>query len=160
MNVIEGLSSKTTLQHLLFLEGSSIVQACKELKVTPQQFSDWIKKRRPIPLERLIVLKKYFEIDVSYIVDEKNYAKNMSSLGRVELELLVMSRRLEQSESKEDKEEYQYLIDKLKKEKANQIRIARLAALINADNGKINSIIDRVIDRLEEKDFLAFEGLI
>jgi len=44
MNLEEGLMTKTMLQHLLFLEHKSIAQACKKLRITPQQFSNWMKK--------------------------------------------------------------------------------------------------------------------
>ena len=160
MNIIEGLKAKTTIQHLLFLNQKSIVQACKELKITPQQFSDWIKKRRPIPAERLNALKSYFDIDESYLVDEVKCAKDMSALAKVELEILVISRRLEQSESEEDKNEYKYMINKLEGEKERQIRIARIAALLQTENEKIKYIIDFVLDKLEKGNFNSFEELM
>ncbi|MEA2021050.1 MAG: XRE family transcriptional regulator [Candidatus Caldatribacteriota bacterium] len=160
MNIIEGSKAKTTIQHLLFLNQKSIVQVCKELKITPQQFSDWIKKRRPIPVERLNTLKTYFNIDESYLVNEERYAKDMSALVRVELEMLVISRRLEQSESEEDKSGYRYMINKLEGEKERQIRIARIAALLQTENEKIKYIIDFILDKLEKGDFNSFEELM
>jgi len=160
LKLIEGLRNKTILQHLLFLKNMSIVQACKELKITPQQFSDWIKKRRPIPVERLNILKNYFNIESTFLVDEKYYVKDMSALDRVEIEILFASRKLQESELEEEKAEYQYMVDKLEKERVYQFRIARLARLINTDNKRTINIIDRVIDKLEKNDFDYFNELI
>lgn len=160
MNISEGLNTKTTIEHLIFLNQKSIVQVCKDLQITPQQFSDWIKKRRPIPAERLNALKTYFDIDEFYLIDDNKYVRNMSTLTKIELEILVMSKRLEQSKSEEDREGYKYTINRLKKEKEQQIRIARLSAVLNTSDEKIKKIIDIVLDMLEKGDLSLFEQLI
>lgn len=160
MNKCEGIATKTTIEHLIYLNQKSIVQVCKDLQITPQQFSDWIKKRRPIPAVRLNALKTYFDIDGIYLVDERKYARNMSALNKIELEILVMSNRLDQSILGEDIQGYKYTINKLKREKEQQIRIARLSAVLNTNNEKIRSIIDIVLDMLENGDLTLYDQLL
>ena len=76
MDITANLNTKTVLEHLVFLSNKNTVAVCKELLITPQQFTDWAKLRRPIPAERLEHLSKYFLIPENMIADEKNMQKN------------------------------------------------------------------------------------
>lgn len=147
-----GLHTKTVLEHLVFLYGRSIVQVCRELTITPQQFSDWIKMRRPIPEERLETLEGYFGIDAVHLADGDRYARRMSALSRVEIELLVMEKRMEESRSSEERERCACAVDELKKQKERQVRIARLSAGLDHDDPAISAVIDSVLDLLEQGD--------
>jgi len=160
MNISSGLNTKTVIQHLIFLNEKSIVQVCRDLQVTPQQFSDWIKKRRPIPDKWLNALEKYFGIDKMHLVDANQYARSMSLLSKIEIETLIMSRRLEQGGSEEDRERCRYALEKLKKEKIQQIRIARLSAVLSTSDEKIERVVDIVLDMIEKGDLTLFERLL
>lgn len=149
MDLIKGLNSKTVLEHLIFLSNKNIVGTCKELQITPQQFTDWIKHRRPVPAERLEQLAKYFLVTEEILVDEKKFAKKLSTLNGIELEIMVLSRKQKYCASKADKEELEYRLSELEREKEKQIRIIRLAAILeNSDENKLKEI-DALLEKLE-----------
>ncbi|MGE7921143.1 hypothetical protein ACQKM9_19710 [Viridibacillus sp. NPDC093762] len=64
--------SITVLQYLALINQVSYVNVCRAAGITPQQFSDWVKKRRPVPKERLQSLAEYFKIEANLLIDEKN----------------------------------------------------------------------------------------
>lgn len=149
MNTIYGLNTKTALQHLIYLSKKSVVTVCKDLKITPQQFTDWIKHRRPIPAERLIQLEKYFDIPANILVDDKRYAKRLSVLASIELEILVAMNQLKNCNVDRQKE-LEYWVEQLKQERQKQIRITRLAALLDINDAQIMSRIDEFLNDMEE----------
>jgi transcriptional regulator with XRE-family HTH domain len=147
MNEQEILNSKTTLEYLVLVNEKSYSQIGRELNITPQQFSDWIKKRRPIPQERLIALCEYFEIDEKYLVDEKNYARNINPITKIDIQILLLKKMIEKGE--EDIEPYKEKMKKLLKERTKQIRIGRLASILQQENEQIDQIIDAILDQIE-----------
>ncbi len=149
--------SKTVLQYLILINHQSYVQIGKHLKITPQQFSDWIKKRRPIPKHRLKDLSQYFEIDKNYLVNDDNFAKDISELDKINIQALYINRRLENKD-----EEAEYLKEKLQElehEKAKLIRITRLTAILNKEDERIDKIMDRVVELIESNAFEKLEQL-
>jgi len=149
MDITKGLHTKTTLEHLIFLSNKNIVSVCKELQITPQQFSDWIKNRRPIPTDRLEQLVEYFQVPEEMLVDRK-FARRLSALTAVELEMVVAANRL-QCCANEEKEELNYRLDCLKAEREKQIRIARLTAILEENEPVKMDKIDAFLNKLEEK---------
>lgn len=150
MNTIHGLNTKTALGHLIYLSNKSVVTVSKDLKITPQQFTDWIKDRRPIPAERLIQLEKYFDIPANILVDNKRYVKKLSVLDSIELEILVAMNQLKNCNVDRQKE-LEYWVEQLKQERQKQIRITRLAALLDKNDAQIMSRIDDFLNDMEEK---------
>lgn len=150
MDITKGLHAKTTLEHLIFLSNKNIVGVCKELQITPQQFSDWIKNRRPIPTDRLEQLVEYFQVPKEMLVDERRFAHRLSALTAVELEMLVAANRL-QCCANEEKEELNYRLDCLKAEREKHIRIARLTAILEENDTSKMAKIDVFLNELEEK---------
>jgi transcriptional regulator with XRE-family HTH domain len=151
MNVKEGLNSKTTLEYLVLVNEKSYSQIGRELNITPQQFSDWIKKRRPIPKERLKALSDYFEIDEKYLIDENNFARNINPITKIDIQMLLVKKIIEKGE--EDTEPYKEKMKKLQKERTKQIRIGRLASILHQENEQIDKIIDAVLEQIESGNF-------
>lgn len=139
------LNSKTTLEYLVMINEQSYSGIGRELNITPQQFSDWIKKRRPIPQERLKTLCDYFGIDEYYLVDEKNFTKNLDSITKIDIQMLLIKKRIN-----EGMEEEYFHLQELQKEKIKQIRIARLASILHHDNEEIDQRIDRFLEEMEQ----------
>src|SRR5689334_3761483 len=88
------LNAKTTLEYLVLVNKQSYSGIGRELNITPQQFSDWIKKRRPIPQERLKTLSDYFEIDESYLVDENHFTKNLDPINKIDIQMLLTKKKV------------------------------------------------------------------
>jgi transcriptional regulator with XRE-family HTH domain len=154
----ELLNSKTTLEYLVLIHEKSYSQIGRELNITPQQFSDWIKKRRPIPQERLKALSNYFEVEEIYLVDEKNYAKNINPVTKIDIQMLLLKKIIEKGE--EDLEPYKEKLQKLQKERIKQIRIGRLAAILQQDNEQLEKIIDAILDQIESGNLEMLNQLI
>jgi transcriptional regulator with XRE-family HTH domain len=158
MNEKELLNSKTTLEYLVLINEKSYSQIGRDLNITPQQFSDWIKKRRPIPQERLKALSQYFEVEEKYLVDEKNYAKNINPLTKIDIQMLLVKKIIEKGE--EDVRPYEEKLQKLQKERTKQIRIGRLAAILQQENDQLDKIIDTILDQIESGNIEKLNQLI
>lgn len=151
MDTIDGLNTKTALEHLIYVSGQSIVAVCRDIRLTPQQFSDWIKRRRPIPADRLRQLGEYFGVAEDTLASEDRYARGLSALRAVELEMLVVSRRARQSAVPEERLELAYRAKMLQKEHQWQLRIARLSALLETDDPEITAKIDGFLDEMQAR---------
>ena len=147
MNLIYGLAARTVLEHAVFLSGRSVVEVCRELGITPQQFTDWIKGRRPVPEERLSMLSRYFHVPEEMLADERRFARKLSNVNALELELVICGNT--PLDSPEEKEEMLHRIKTLEAEKQKQVRIARLAAVLDKGDGGALSRIDALLDELE-----------
>ncbi len=152
MNTIVALNTKTALEHLIFLSGQSITEVCRSLSLTPQQFCDWIKKRRPIPEERLNQLAAYFGVPVDTLAEENRFAKGLSALGAVELEMLVVSWEAKACTEPVERLELAYRAKVLKEERARQLRIARLSALLERNDTALMARIDSLLSELEQSE--------
>ena len=149
MNAVNGLGAKTALEHLIFLSGRNIIEICRTFTITPQQFSDWIKKRRPIPAERLTQLANYFGVGEAMLADEARFAKGLSALTAVELELITVKNRAKLSVSAEEQSELKYHEQRLLEQYQNQLRIARLSALLDGNNPAVMAKIDKFLNEME-----------
>ncbi|UJF32860.1 helix-turn-helix domain-containing protein [Paenibacillus hexagrammi] len=149
MNTPKMLHAKTTLEYLVLVNEQSYSAIGRELHITPQQFSDWIKKRRPIPQERLKALSDYFDIDESYLVDEHNFTRNLDPMNKIDIQMVLIKKTID--EGVEDKESYLERIQKLQKEKAKQIRIGRLASILHYDDEEIDRGIDQFLKEMEAR---------
>lgn len=148
MGIYDQLNSKTMLEYLVMIHEQSYSQIGRELHITPQQFSDWIKKRRPIPEERLKALSDYFGVNTEYLVDENSYAGELTPINKLDIQMILVHHKMEESPI-EDADVYQTKLSELQKEKERQIRIARLVAMLQQDNDNVNWIIDTVLEQLE-----------
>jgi transcriptional regulator with XRE-family HTH domain len=142
------LNAKTTLEYLVLVNKQSYSGIGRELHITPQQFSDWIKKRRPIPQERLKTLSDYFDIDESYLVDENNFTKNLEPINKIDIQMLLTKKRV--NEGVDETEPYLEQIQRLQKEREKQIRIGRLASILHHDDKEIDRRIDLFLAEMEQ----------
>ncbi len=149
MNAANGLGAKTALEHLIFLSGRNIIEVCRAFSITPQQFSDWIKRRRPIPLERLTQLANYFGVSEAMLADGTRFAKGLSALSAVELELITVNNKAKLSASAEEQSELKYHEQRLKEDYQKQLRIARLSALLDGNDPAMMAKIDAFLDEME-----------
>jgi transcriptional regulator with XRE-family HTH domain len=151
MNTANGLSAKTALEHLIFLSGKNIIEVCRALGITPQQFSDWIKKRRPVPAERLRQLAVYFGVSEELIADENRFARGLSALSAIELELIIVRKKAKLAASETEITEMAYHEKRLEDEYQKQLRIARLTALLDRDDPATMAKIDAFLAELEKQ---------
>jgi len=142
------LNAKTTLEYLVLVNKQSYSGIGRELNITPQQFSDWIKKRRPIPQERLKTLSDYFDIDESYLVDENNFTKNLDPINKIDIQMLLTKKKV--NEGVDETEPYLEQIQRLQKEREKQIRIGRLASILHHDDKEIDRRIDLFLAEMEQ----------
>lgn len=151
MNTANELSAKTAIEHLIFLSGKNIIEVCRALSITPQQFSDWIKKRRPVPAQRLKQLAAYFGVSEEIIADENRFARGLSALNAIELELIIVKNKSRLAASETEKSELTYHEQQLKEKYQKQLRIARLSALLESDDPATMAKIDAFLTELEKQ---------
>lgn len=153
MNKSKMEHSKTILEYLVMINELSYSGIGRELNITPQQFSDWIKKRRPIPHERLQALANYFGVEEAVLIDNHQYAKPITSLAKIELHMLLVEQKVEQLEvegaDEEDIEAYRNKKLKLQQEREDELRLARIAVVLQQRDERIDALIDIVLDELE-----------
>lgn len=153
MNKQEMKHSKTVLEYLVMINELSYSGIGRELNITPQQFSDWIKKRRPIPQERLQALANYFGVEEVVLIDNNHYTKPLTALAKIELHILLVDQKVAQLEAEgadeEDIEPYREKKIKLQRERTDELRLARVSAVLQQNDERIDTIIDIVLDKLE-----------
>lgn len=152
MDIVQGFNTKTALEHLVFLSGQNIVEVCRTLVITPQQFSDWIKKRRPIPEERLKQLATYFGVPADMLADERRLARGLSRLTAIELEMLVVAWETRICTEPDAKAVLAHRSAQLEEERQKQLRITRLAALLERNDPALMARIDRFLNELEHEE--------
>ena len=150
MDIIRSLNAKTALEHLIFLTGHSIIEVCRTLHITPQQFSDWIKQRRPIPADRLRQLAVHFGVADSVLAEDSRFARRISALSAVELEQLVVENRLKICSDAQEQSALQFRVQELEAERERQRRIARLASLLETGDSATLSRVDAFLDDMEK----------
>lgn len=153
MNKIESVESKTILEYLVMLNEQSYSGIGRQLHITPQQFSDWIKKRRPIPQERLQALVDYFGVNREVFVDSSNFVKPLTPLAKTDLHILMLEHKIAQLETEkaeeEDIEPYRMKRRKLYQEKETQHRLTRISAALQHDDKRIDWIFDTVLNEID-----------
>ncbi|WP_458124614.1 helix-turn-helix domain-containing protein [Paenibacillus sp. Z3-2] len=124
------LPSMTVLQYLAHIHQLSYTQVCKEVGLTPQQFNDWVKKRRPIPKDRLQQLADYFHVEHEVLIDGQHYLRDLTPENTVNIQILFIEQKLEREGEEEKQEAYRLKLVQLMHEKHKQVLIARFAAII------------------------------
>lgn len=126
----------------------------RELNITPQQFSDWIKKRRPIPQERLKALADYFSVGETILVDSQQFVNPLTPIAKVELHMLLIDQKVAElvKEGAEDEDIIPYLEKKklLQREREDHLRLTRMDAVLRLqDDERIGALLDTILDELE-----------
>ncbi|WP_425452316.1 XRE family transcriptional regulator [Paenibacillus sambharensis] len=148
------LTTRTVLEYLVMLNEQSYSGIGRALNITPQQFSDWIKKRRPIPLERLKALANYFSVPEVVLVDDEYYAKHLTAFAKIELHMLLLDQKISAMETEGAEEEdiipYQGKKLRLRRELADQIRLEKVAAALEQGDERVGVIVDAILDGLKD----------
>ncbi|WP_446672405.1 XRE family transcriptional regulator [Paenibacillus wuxiensis] len=143
---------KTVLEYLVVINEQSYSGIGREFNITPQQFSDWIKKRRPIPEERLKALANYFKVQETVLVDGERFAKQLTPFAKTELHMLLLDQKVARlkAEGAEDEDiiSYQEKKRQLQREQSNQIRLGRMAAALEQGDERVGAIFDVILDKL------------
>ncbi|WP_254778385.1 hypothetical protein [Paenibacillus sp. cl141a] len=87
------------------------------------------------------------------MVDNNNFVKPLTPLKKVDLHILLLDQHLtlleEEGAEDEDIGPYREKKQKLLKERAEQHRLAKIAATLQLNDNRINQILDYVIHELE-----------
>lgn len=143
---------KTVLEYLVVINKQSYSGIGREFNITPQQFSDWIKKRRPIPEERLKALANYFKVQETVLVDGERFVKLLTPYAKTELHMLLLDQKIAslKAEGAEDEDiiPYQEKKRQLQREQRNQIHLERVAAALEQGDDRVGAIFDAILDKL------------
>ncbi|MFY4777018.1 hypothetical protein [Metabacillus sp. RGM 3146] len=137
------MSPSTALEYILNKKEMTFSFVGKQLSITPQQFSDWIKKRRPIPEKRLSALSEYLHFPKHFLADSYHFARELDSLLKIEIKILLVK------EDERDDKEREEKIALLEKEMDAVKLMQRLEALLRRNDPKINGLIDALFSELE-----------
>lgn len=149
----EPLHTKTVLEYLVMINEQSYSGIGRLLNITPQQFSDWVKKRRPIPQERLRALVSYFGVHETTLVDSNQYVKPLTPVAKSELHMLLLDLKVAELEMEGAKDEdiTPYLEKKkeLQLERKDNLRLTRMAAVLGLRDERVGALMDTILDELE-----------
>ena len=146
----DALRRKTVLEHLVFHGKRNAIGICRELNISPQQLTDWIKGRRPIPADRLRVLAAYFSVPPEMIAGEGRHARELTQALQAELEmrsLHALRARCAAGECEAIEEEMRELERKL----ALQKRAERFERILGRADETLLAAIDGMLDKLESE---------
>ena len=142
------VSEKTALGRLPFLCETSAAAVCRKLGITPQQFADWVKLRRPIPLERIAQLSELFGVPEYMIAGENHFARTLDALLENALERAVVARKLEAAEG-EERAKLRIRAVELELEAAKRARLSRLSRILSKADAAALARVDALLDDLD-----------
>lgn len=140
----------TILQYLALIHEISYAKVSKDVGVTPQQFTDWVKKRRPVPKERLDMLAQYFGIEPHELVEESFYLLDLTEKRKVDIQIGFLRQKLKQSDDQEIQEAYQDKLEKLYKEKEQLQQIDRFAKAYKDGDEQTRQLCRLFLDKIEQ----------
>lgn len=144
--------SMTILQYLALIHQVSYTKVCQDLGMTPQQFSDWVKKRRPVPKERLHAVADYFQVKAELLVDDNHYLLDLTSDSKVDIQILFLQQLLEKADEDTELDGYREKLASLQKEKEELAQIARFAAIVKNGNERTRRVCEAFLDQLESSN--------
>ncbi|GBF75619.1 hypothetical protein PA598K_04038 [Paenibacillus sp. 598K] len=151
----------SVLKYLALIYEVSYSQVCKEIGSTPQQFNDWVKKRRPVPKERLQVIAAYFQIeDNRLLVDENSYLRDLSEELKAELQILFLHRLLRNASKEEEVDGYLEKLARLEKEKREHALISRFSVVVQKNDERVLRLVDALLNQLENGDLEPLETIL
>ncbi|PUA39067.1 hypothetical protein C8Z91_11380 [Paenibacillus elgii] len=160
METNAALQPLTILQYLALIHQISYTNVCRDVGLTPQQFGDWAKKRRPVPKERLQVLADYFNVDANLLIDENHYLKDLTPELKIDVQIIFIKKMLEKGAESDDMDAYREKLSRLQKEKKKQALLARFAAIIDQDNYTLQLLCESFLENIEQSNFEIIEPLI
>ncbi|MNH93928.1 hypothetical protein D3C73_465380 [compost metagenome] len=160
METTSTVQPMTILQYLALIHQISYTHVCKEVGLTPQQFSDWVKKRRPVPKERLEVLADYFQVEANLLIDANQYLRDLTPETKVDVQILFLKKMLNDEGAGADIEAYREKLEKLQQEKKKQALLARLVTLINQEDEQMHRIVAAFLNHMEQGNFELLKPLL
>lgn len=154
------MKSLTSLPYLALIHQVSYTSICKEIGITPQQFSDWVKKRRPVPHERLQQIAEYFGVPTELLVDDQLYLIELNGMTKLLLQIAYLTHKLETVEDEETKSLHRETLDQLKEKLKLQKLQERFNATIQTGNPKVLELCNVFLDQLEQKNFSKLNQLL
>ncbi|UHA72503.1 helix-turn-helix domain-containing protein [Paenibacillus sp. 481] len=149
---MEQVHPMTILQYLALIHEVSYTHVCKEIGLTPQQFSDWVKKRRPVPKERLQAIADYFNMEPNLLIDENSYLQDLTVDKKIDIQIMFLKQLVQQAEAGADIEAYQDKLIRLEGEKEQQSLIQRFAAVVKQGNAQTIQLCETFVEQLESND--------
>lgn len=147
-NPAQALRRKTALEHLVFHGKKNAIGICRELSISPQQFTDWIKGRRPIPADRLRMLAAYFSVPPEMIADEARHARELTKTLQAELQMCALY-ALRAHCAEEERQNIDDQMREIERSLALQKRTERFERLLGRADEALLADIDRMLDELE-----------
>ncbi|MCD7033565.1 hypothetical protein LRR81_04920 [Metabacillus sp. GX 13764] len=132
----------TVLDYVIKAKGTSFSAVGKELNITPQQFSDWVKKRRPIPAKRLSSLSEFLGIQADMLTDEGQYAKELNPALEIDIRMQLIH------QTGDEKSETQ--LAQLQEEKSRLEIVERVKRLLGRKDSKSADMLSAVLTELEK----------
>ncbi|WP_110931267.1 helix-turn-helix domain-containing protein [Paenibacillus bouchesdurhonensis] len=150
----------TTLPYLALLHQVSYTSICKEIGITPQQFSDWVKQRRPVPHERLQQVAEYFGVPAELLVDNHHYLLELNGMAKLRLQIAYLTRKINTVDDEEEKTMHRETLAKLQEEIKIQKLQERFNAAIQSGDPKALQLCHLFLDQLEQKNFSRLDNLL
>ncbi|MCR8843556.1 helix-turn-helix domain-containing protein [Paenibacillus sp. SC116] len=157
---MEPAHSITALQYVALIHEISYTKVCKEIGITPQQFSDWVRKRRPIPRERLQSITKYFDIEPTLLIDEHHYLQDLTADLKIELQIMFLNKLLQQAEEGSDMDAYEEKLLRLRREKEQQHLINRFTAVIQQNDAQTTHLCVAFLDHIQSGNLPTLQQAI
>ncbi|TVX92436.1 helix-turn-helix domain-containing protein [Paenibacillus agilis] len=157
---MEPAHSITALQYVALIHEISYTKVCKEIGLTPQQFSDWVKKRRPIPRERLHSIARYFDIEPALLIDEQHYLQDLTADLKIDLQILFLNKLVQQAEEGSDIEAFEEKLIRLQHKKAQQGLINRFTAVIQQNDVQTTQLCEAFLDQIQSGNLSALQQAI
>lgn len=149
----QSLRRKTVLEHLVFHGKKNAIGICRELNISPQQFTDWIKGRRPIPADRLRMLAVYFSVPPEMIADEARHARELTQTLQTQLQMRTLhALRLHCPEA--ERQGIDEEIRELEQGLSLQKRAERFEGILARADETLLAAIDGMLDELENANRL------
>ncbi|MCG7378194.1 hypothetical protein MH215_14415 [Paenibacillus sp. ACRSA] len=142
------MASMTVLQYLAIVHQLSYTELCKTIGMTPQQFNDWVKKRRPVPQDRLQQVAQFFQIDSSVLVYETNYLRDLTPENKVQVQMIYIKQQLEQEGDATEQEVLRQKLIQLQEEKRKQTLITQFAVAVNQADEQLLQEYEQLVNRL------------
>lgn len=142
------MASMTVLQYLALVHQLSYTELCKTIGMTPQQFNDWVKKRRPVPQDRLQQVAQFFQIDSSVLVYETNYLRDLTPENKVQVQMIYIKQQLEQEGDETEQEALKQKLIQLQEEERKQALITQFAAAVNQADEQLLQEYEQLVNRL------------
>lgn len=143
------LRTKTVLEHLIFHGKKNAIGVCRELSISPQQFTDWIKGRRPIPADRLGLLSAYFSVPQYVIADDRRYAQELTTAISMELEISAL--RAVRANSASEQEQMDSRLGELQREMRQLKMTERFKRILDCADESSLVRMDELLSKLEQE---------